>query len=109
MTLYSKIGYICVAMFALSGCNEEKIANPDIINVGTYEGCSVKYIDRGDRDRNFYIAKCESPTVTATQQIQSGKTSYQTATIAVQTPSEPVDPKQQKIRLTLSKIKYTFT
>jgi len=97
MTLYSKIGCIGVTLFALSGCNEEMIANPDIINVGTYEGCAVKYIDRGAQSRSFYIAKCESQSTTTSQQIQSGKSSYKTATISVQTPPEPVDPKQQKI------------
>lgn len=97
MTLYSKIGCICVSMFVLSGCNEEMIATPDIINVGTYEGCSVKYIDRGAQSRSFYFAKCESQSTTTTQQIQSGKTSYQTATISVQAPTTQIDPKQQKI------------
>ena len=98
MTLYSKIGYICVAIIALSGCEaEERLANPVIMNVGTYEGCAVKYIDRGSQYRSFYFAKCEAPSTVVTREIPSGKTSFQTATISVQTPSESIDPKQQKI------------
>lgn len=89
-----------LSVFTLAGCNEEKIANPDIYNVGTYEGCDVKYIDRGAQSRSFYVAKCTVPSTTVTNSVPSGKTSYQTATVTIQ-PSDvqQVDPKQQQIQL----------
>jgi len=98
MNISTKIATTFLTVFVLTGCNEEKIANPDIYNTGTYEGCEVKYIDRGMQYRSFYIAKCAAPSTTVTNLIQSGKTNYPSATVTTQsTEVQSVDPKQQQI------------
>ena len=46
------------SLFLLSGCDEEKkalFANPAIVDVGEYDGCSVKYVNRGWDLQSFYI------------------------------------------------------
>lgn len=73
---------ICVAAIALSACSSRTdeqakamLSNPDINNVGTFDGCEVKYVDRGYNSYSFYIARCGN-TTTATRNYteQQGKT-----------------------------------
>lgn len=48
---------ICIlAAVLLVGCSQRTdeqakamLTNPDINNVGTFDGCEVKFVDRGDR------------------------------------------------------------
>ena len=51
------------------------LTNPDINNVGTFDGCEVKYVDRGYHAYSFYIARCGNTTTTTRNYTeQSGKT-----------------------------------
>jgi hypothetical protein len=68
-------------VFLLSGCGgrtteqaQAMLTNPDINFVGVYEGCEVKFIDRGFHDRSFYIAKCgDTATLTNNYTEKQGK------------------------------------
>ena len=54
----------CIAMV---GCNEESkrlLKSPAISDIGVFDGCQVKFIDRGNESRSFYIARCESTHTT---------------------------------------------
>jgi major membrane immunogen (membrane-anchored lipoprotein) len=75
---------ICAALLAasalLSGCGrtdeqaKAMLSSPEVINVGTYEGCEVKYIDRGYQTQSFYLAKCgNTNTVSRSWEEQHGK------------------------------------
>lgn len=49
----------------LAGCEENpKLANPSKIDLGVVDGCIVKYIDRGERNDSFFLAKCGNTTTT---------------------------------------------
>ncbi len=84
---------ICVSAIALSACggrtDEEAkglLSAPAVNFVGVYEGCEVKYVDRGYQTKSFYIAKCGS-TTTATRNYneQSGKTTvFRSSTVITQ-------------------------
>jgi hypothetical protein len=51
------------------------LSNPDVNDVGTFEGCEVKFIDRGYHAYSFYIARCgNTTTTTRNYTVQSGKT-----------------------------------
>lgn len=66
-----------LAVLFLSGCDEEKkalFANPSILDVGEYDGCSVKYVNRGWDSQSFYIARCGNTTTTTNNaMVKSGK------------------------------------
>ena len=60
-----------VAAIMLAGCSqrsaeqaEAMLTNPDINFVGVYDGCEVKYVDRGYQVKSFYLAKCGGTTTT---------------------------------------------
>jgi major membrane immunogen (membrane-anchored lipoprotein) len=84
---------LLVASALLTGCGgrtdeqaKEMLTNPDINFVGVYEGCEVKYVDRGYQAKSFYIAKCGN-TTTATRNYneQSGKsTIFRQSTVITQ-------------------------
>lgn len=66
----SSIGAVLILSFliTLSGCESEGTtqlkSNPQIVNIGTIEGCEVKYVNRGYKDNSFYIAKCNGTQTT---------------------------------------------
>lgn len=87
----TKIGYFAavVAMaIGVSGCSspeevaqaEEKRKNPNVYMVGTFDGCEVKFYERGYTSENFYIARCvnskATTSVTKLESVRSGKTSH---------------------------------
>ena len=88
---------ICTALVAgsalLTGCGQRTdeeakalLSTPAVNFVGVYEGCEVKYVDRGYQIRSFYIAKCGN-TTTATRNYneQSGKsTVFRSSTVITQ-------------------------
>jgi hypothetical protein len=62
------------------------LSAPAVNFVGVYEGCEVKYVDRGYQTKSFYIAKCGN-TTTATRNYneQSGKTTvFRSSTVITQ-------------------------
>jgi len=48
---------------------EELMRNPEIVVVGTFDGCEVKYVNRYHRDNSFYLARCGT-TSASTQQYE---------------------------------------
>jgi hypothetical protein len=74
---------ICIlAAVLLVGCNQRTdeqakamLSNPDINDMGTFDGCEVKFVDRGYHNYSFYIARCgNTSTLTRNYTEQSGKT-----------------------------------
>ena len=65
----------------LLGCGAEedrkaKFANPSVQDVGVFDGCEVKYVNRGYQDQSFYIARCNDTTTTTRNRWEKhGKTS----------------------------------
>jgi hypothetical protein len=69
------IGVIALGM---TGCNEEaqaKMKKPAIINIGMIDGCEVKWVDRGYKEYSFYVAHCNTTTVTTSGYETGGKSS----------------------------------
>lgn len=80
-------------VFLLSGCSQRTdeqaqamLTNPEINFVGVYDGCEVKYVDRGYQVRSFFIAKCgNTTTTTRNYSEQSGKTTvFRRSTVITQ-------------------------
>ena len=86
---------LCAALLAssvfLAGCRSDEeakamLAKPDVIDVGTFEGCEVKFVDRGYQNSSFYLAKCGSTaTLTRNWTQQNGKSStFRRSTVITQ-------------------------
>lgn len=63
----------------LTGCSDPRrdtmATNPETTVIGTFEGCSVSYVDRGYNIKSFYIAKCGNTTTTTNNYyVREGKT-----------------------------------
>ena len=64
--------FLASTMFVLFGCDEDeqikqaKKAKPEVVNVGVFDDCNVKYVDRGYAELSFYLAKCETANSTTT-------------------------------------------
>ena len=72
---------VCAVVFLLTGCAESEEAkrlakDPELVDIGVFEGCTVKYVNRYYESRSFYLARC-GETVATTRMMSSGKTSMQ--------------------------------
>lgn len=72
---------VCAVVFLLTGCAESEEAkrlakDPKLVDIGVFEGCTVKYVNRYYESKSFYLARC-GETVAATRMMPSGKTSMQ--------------------------------
>ena len=76
-----RILMVLAAVVALTGCDHHEeaaalLAKPEITAVGEFDGCAVKYVNRGYKIDSFFIARCTDTTVTTRNYTeQSGKTS----------------------------------
>ena len=80
------LAFILVATVLLSGCNEEEkalLAKPSISEIGEFDGCNVKFVNRGYEKLSFYIAKCDTTSTSTTNYTtSSGKsTTFRRKTI----------------------------
>lgn len=82
---------IVVSATLLLGCAEKtereaKYANPVIENIGMFDSCEVKYVNRGYQEKSFYIARCDNTATTTHNWEQShGKTrSFERETVITQ-------------------------
>lgn len=56
---------------------------PEITQIGTFDGCNVSYVNRGNQSVSFYIAKCNN-TETRTTIEQHPKTGSKVTTTIVE-------------------------
>lgn len=70
-----------------SGCGDDyereqayNLAHPKISDEVNVDGCSVKYVDRGQSYKSFYIARCDG-TTTLTTNYTSGKSAARMVSI----------------------------
>ena len=40
--------------------NKQLLQKPEIVQIGTFNGCNVSYVNRGNQVNSFYIAKCNN-------------------------------------------------
>ena len=40
--------------------NKQLLQKPEIVQIGTFNGCNVSYVNRGYQVNSFYIAKCNN-------------------------------------------------
>jgi hypothetical protein len=40
--------------------NKQLLQKPEIVQIGTFNGCNVSYVNRGNQVNSFYIAKCNT-------------------------------------------------
>ena len=83
---------VLVGLTACSDPKEEALAQklqstPELVEVGTFDGCTVKYVNRYYRDRSFYLARCQD-TTTLTQQYMESQGKTQVARTRVQITQE---------------------
>lgn len=73
------LAFILIATTLLAGCNEEEealLAKPSITDIGEFDGCDVKFVNRGYEKFSFYIAKCGTTSTSTTNYTTShGKSS----------------------------------
>ena len=88
-----KVLIVLAATIALTACGSRTteearalLSKPDIITLGTFDGCEVKYVDRGFREQSFYLAKCGNTSTTSRFWLeQQGKTQVtRTSTVITQ-------------------------
>lgn len=86
ITSISIIAAIVATLF-LTACDPASVTehklHPEVSDVGTFDGCEVKYVNRGYRDDSFFLAKC-GDTATQTSIYAQGKTTARVTSITQQ-------------------------
>ncbi len=92
---------VLASAFALSGCESEEnirlLANPSVIDIGVFDGCDVKFVDRGRDERSFYIARCgaaATQTTTSNFRQPQGKSSVFRRSTVIATEIEALKKEQ---------------
>ena len=71
-----KLAPLIVGVMLLASCTDDEarhlLANPSVSMVGTFDGCEVKFVNRGYSSTSFYIARC-GDTDTATRNWTEGQ------------------------------------
>ena len=92
-------------MFFLTGCNNEeaqaKLNNPQTINIGEFDGCEVKFVDRGYESNSFYIAKCGNTTTTTRHWRETrGKSQVNRSSTVITQEIESLQEEKKKVEMT---------
>lgn len=74
--------------------------NPEIISIGTIEGCTVKYVDRGTDYNSFFLARCPAETSTVTNNYACGKSQCRSTVISTVKSQEEIDRENALNKLT---------
>lgn len=113
--MINRIVAICLIGTVLAGCKADEVAAakyaaPEVTNVGTFDGCEVKYVDRGYQINSFYLAKCAS-TATLTQNyiVQQGKASVFQRRTQIIDEVEKLKKEQQQLDDTIAVLKAKLT
>lgn len=62
--------------------NKQLLQKPEIVQIGTFDGCNVSYVNRGNQSDSFYIAKCNNTeTRTTIEQHQKSGTKITTTIV----------------------------
>jgi hypothetical protein len=75
------LAVVLIGAVALTGCEESEhakalMANPEITVVGTFDGCTTKYVNRGYDNLSFYQSKCgDTVATTSNFTVSHGKSS----------------------------------
>lgn len=74
-----RVVMILSVMVSLTGCFGQEqavlLVKPEITEIGEFDGCTVKFVNRGYNIDSFFIARCSDTTVTTRNYTeQSGKT-----------------------------------
>ena len=82
---------VTCGVLMLGGCEDDDRraalhANPEITDIGEFDGCAVRYVNRGTHDRSFYLAKCDTPSATVTNNYETptGKSRYPDQNVTIQ-------------------------
>lgn len=99
-----------IPILFLFGCNEEKealLATPQITSIGEFEGCDVKFVDRGYETKSFYLAHCDvsSSTVSDVYSFHQGKSTKYATKLSSVTKEVECDEECQKQKLIVSALK----
>lgn len=91
---------VLLGVAACSDPKEEALAQklqttPELVEIGTFDGCTVKYVNRYYRDRSFYLARCQD-TATLTQQYTESQGKTQVARTRVQITQEIARLEQER-------------
>lgn len=96
------IGTTLGLLIGLTGCGPSArtvamMQNPEITIINEIDDCVIKYVDRGDRERSFYLAKCSNTsTVTGEERVKTGKTSHYEKRTEITQQLEELTPEEKK-------------
>ena len=62
---------LAALMAALLSACSDRPAKVSVEDVGEFDGCTVKFVDRGSNTNSFFLAKCNS-TATTTKNYSTG-------------------------------------
>lgn len=99
-----------IPILFLFGCNEKEealLASPKVTSIGEFEGCDVKFVNRGYETRSFYLAHCDAPssTVSDIYSYQQGKVTKYATKLSSVTKEVECDEECQKQKLIASALK----
>lgn len=85
MKLLITLGVIAICLI-LPGCEkEDKLkASPETVRIGTFDGCEVKYVNRGYMYDSFFMARCDSTVTTTTNIPGKGATRVTNITVEIE-------------------------
>ncbi len=87
---------------------EYKRKNPEITLVGTFDGCEVKFYERGWTSENFYIAKCvnaEKTTTVSSFERVGGKFSHDVEKFDITKEISAVEAEKEKMEKYIAEAK----
>jgi hypothetical protein len=69
------MGILCIVAMAIGASERrEKLKNdPEITVVEEIENCTVKYVEHGDRRKNYYLTKCGKITTSSDKPLTRAK------------------------------------
>lgn len=97
----SKFLILVGVSISLFGCQQDEQAaallnNPSIVDIGMFDDCSVKYVDRGYESRSFYIAKCATTNTTTKEYYQKqGKSTVFRRSVVITKEMEALEAEKQ--------------
>lgn len=91
-----------LTILSLSGCQDDVLkANPEVTQITDIEGCTVKYVNRGDRIDSFFIATCQGATTVSSNYTQRvGKASVVRQSTVI---TKQIDDLQAELNITAAK------
>lgn len=92
---------LIASAFSLAGCQEEQkalYASPSVTEVGTFDGCNVKFVNRGFQTESFFLARCDGTTATTNNAMVGSKSQTLQRRVAIETQIKDLEKERDAIK-----------